>query len=544
MYDPERGGFVDLSVLDVLQIFGRAGRPQYDSSGHAVLITQQKTLYSYLGLLAQQTPIESAMTKALIDHLNAEIVNGTVNNVKEAVVWLSYTFLFVRMKRNPLAYGLKHEDLFSDPQLEQKRLELVVSAAETLDACMMARYDRRSGNLAVTDLGRIASHFYIKHDTIEAFNRMLSPHLMHPEALHLLCSSSEFDQLKVRPEELTEIDGLKKHVFVKVKGGPDDTASKVNVLLQAYLSQSKINSFTLQSDCNYVAQNASRIARALFEICLKRGWATLAQYYLTLCRCLERRMRMDQTPLRQFAFDQAIPKEVFKRLEETQTNVQTLLDLQDKEIGQLVHNHKLGGKLKQLAGQLPALHVESVVQPITKGILRIKLSVHAQFQWVDRYHGGAEPFWIWIEDSENEYVYHAEHFVLLKKTREEVKLIEVVIPVREPLPSQYFVRVMSDMWVGCDNVFPLPFDQISMPRSYSQTHTTLLDLHPLPKSALRNPAFEALFSFTHFNPVQTQAFHTLYHTDRNVLVGAPTGTTFIPFTISRQYLVYSMFVIS
>ena len=33
LYDPERGGFVDLSILDVLQIFGRAGRPQYDTTG-------------------------------------------------------------------------------------------------------------------------------------------------------------------------------------------------------------------------------------------------------------------------------------------------------------------------------------------------------------------------------------------------------------------------------------------------------------------------------------------------------------------------------
>ena len=30
--------------------------------------------------------------------------------------------------------------------------------------------------------------------------------------------------------------------------------------------------------------------------------------------------------------------------------------------------------------------------------------------------------------------------------------------------------------------------------------------------------------FTHFNPVQTQIFHTVYHTDHNVLLGAPTGS--------------------
>ena len=46
----------------------------------------------------------------------------------------------------------------------------------------------------------------------------------------------------------------------------------------------------------------------------------------------------------------------------------------------------------------------------------------------------------------------------------------------------------------------------------------------MPRGALQNPAFEALYKFTHFNPIQTQAFHTLYHTDTNTLLGAPTGS--------------------
>lgn len=36
--------------------------------------------------------------------------------------------------------------------------------------------------------------------------------------------------------------------------------------------------------------------------------------------------------------------------------------------------------------------------------------------------------------------------------------------------------------------------------------------------------FACIFRFTHFNPIQTQIFHTLYHTDHNVLLGAPTGS--------------------
>lgn len=54
--------------------------------------------------------------------------------------------------------------------------------------------------------------------------------------------------------------------------------------------------------------------------------------------------------------------------------------------------------------------------------------------------------------------------------------------------------------------------------------TDLLTLQPLPITALENPAYEKLYKFTHFNPIQTQTFHCLYHTDNNVLLGAPTGS--------------------
>lgn len=34
---------------------------------------------------------------------------GSVTNVDEAVKWLSYTYLYVRMRANPLAYGINHK---------------------------------------------------------------------------------------------------------------------------------------------------------------------------------------------------------------------------------------------------------------------------------------------------------------------------------------------------------------------------------------------------------------------------------------------------
>lgn len=73
IYDAQRGSFVDLGILDVLQIFGRAGRPQFDTEGHGTIITTHDKLSHYLGMLTNQYPIESSFIKYLADNLNAEV---------------------------------------------------------------------------------------------------------------------------------------------------------------------------------------------------------------------------------------------------------------------------------------------------------------------------------------------------------------------------------------------------------------------------------------------------------------------------------------
>lgn len=51
------------------------------------------------------------MISRLADQLNAEIVLGTVMNIAEAVNWLGYTYLYIRMLRNPSLYGISTEML-------------------------------------------------------------------------------------------------------------------------------------------------------------------------------------------------------------------------------------------------------------------------------------------------------------------------------------------------------------------------------------------------------------------------------------------------
>ena len=240
MYSPEQGRWVELSPLDIMQMMGRAGRYGLDSEGEGIIITAHSELQYYLSLMNQQLPIESQFIKKLPDMLNAEIVLGTVQSTREAAAWLGYTYLFVRMLRNPEMYGISADEAASDPQLLQRRMDLAHSAALILDKHNLIRYDRKSGMFQVTALGRVASHYYVSHDSISVFNEYLKPSMSDIEIFRLFSLSGEFKYIHVREEEKLELSKLLTRVPIPVKEGVDEPSAKVNVLLQSYISRLKL----------------------------------------------------------------------------------------------------------------------------------------------------------------------------------------------------------------------------------------------------------------------------------------------------------------
>ena len=84
--------------------------------------------------------------------------------------------------------------------------------------------------------------------------------------------------------------------------------------------------------------------------------------------------------------------------------------------GHLVHHVKMGKEVKKHVEAFPALGLEASIQPITRTVLRIRLVITPEFKWNSRYHGNTgEGWWIWVEDPENDHLYHSEYFLLLKK---------------------------------------------------------------------------------------------------------------------------------
>lgn len=378
IYDSKQGSFVDLGILDVLQIFGRAGRPQFDKSGLGIIITAHEKLNHYLSLLTNQFPIESNFIQCLGDNLNAEVSLGTICNVQEAIEWLSYTYLFVRMRINPQVYGLNYSDVEDDPSLDAKRRQLIHASAMALDKARMIRYNERTGDLNVTDLGRTASHFYIKYDTIEVFNELLKPVMNESEVLNMMANASEFQQLKVRDDEMDELDELNQDSCeVPVKGGSENLHGKVNIMMQTYLSRGFVKSFSLVSDMSYINQNAVRIARGLFQIILRNNNPILAGRLLTMSKMFERQMWDWMTPMRQFTM---IPFDVIEKIEDRGLSVNALREMSSREISDMVRNQKYGDMVKRFAQEFPMLNIEAALQPITRTVLRIRVSITADFK--------------------------------------------------------------------------------------------------------------------------------------------------------------------
>ncbi|XP_059501244.1 activating signal cointegrator 1 complex subunit 3 [Stegostoma tigrinum] len=538
IYDAKRGSFVDLGILDVMQIFGRAGRPQFDRFGEGTIITAHDKLSHYLTLLTQQNPIESQFLARLADNLNAEIALGTVTNVEEAVKWLSYTYLYVRARNNPIAYGINHKTYQKDPALEKYRRDLVIDAGRNLDKAKMVRFEERTGYFSITDLGRTASHYYIQYSTIETFNELFNAHKTEADIFALVSKAEEFEQIKVREEEVEELlQLLDDYCQLPVAGGAENTYGKVNILLQTYIGHGELDSFSLISDTAYVAQNAARIVRALFEIALRRRWPAMTYRLLNLCKIIDRRLWGWCNPLRQFS---VLPGHVLAKLEEKKLTIDKMKDMRKDEIGHMLHHVNIGLKVKQCVHEIPSIALEASIQPITRTVLRVRLTVTPDFKWHDQTHGSVgEPWWIWVEDPVNDHIYHSEYFLLQKKQvlSKEPQLLVFTIPIFEPLPSQYYIRAVSDRWLGAEAVCIINFQHLILPERHPP-HTELLDLQPLPINALGNREYEALYKFTHFNPIQTQIFHTLYHSDSNVLLGAPTGSG---KTVAAELAIFRVF---
>lgn len=78
-----------------------------------------------------------------------------------------------------------------DSSLSGKRHQLVLASASSLEEAGMVNCAKNNGSFTITDLGRIAAKYYIRHKSIEIFNGALGAHMAEEGVLSMISLSTE-----------------------------------------------------------------------------------------------------------------------------------------------------------------------------------------------------------------------------------------------------------------------------------------------------------------------------------------------------------------
>ena len=97
--------------------------------------------------------VESGLANKFPEHLNAEIILGTICSVGAAAAWVRSTYLYMRMRRNPGHYGLPEH--IETEELDTRILEMCGAALETMAGVGLVL--RRGEGVGGTGLGRLMS---------------------------------------------------------------------------------------------------------------------------------------------------------------------------------------------------------------------------------------------------------------------------------------------------------------------------------------------------------------------------------------------------
>ena len=192
------GTYKEIERGTLLQMCGRAGRPQFDQEGRVVIMTQRQTQGLYAGLVHGTDPIESNLGISMTEHLNAEIASSIVTDAETAIDWLKHSFFYVRICKNPRHYGLS-------PTLapENACKGIVLNTLDEISKaglCELSCSSLSTPTVRALAGGRVMSDLYIRFQTMRLIMGVKSPASVS-DLLMMLCNAEEFSQIKLRRDE-------------------------------------------------------------------------------------------------------------------------------------------------------------------------------------------------------------------------------------------------------------------------------------------------------------------------------------------------------
>lgn len=303
-YDAKIEAYKDMDLTDVLQMLGRAGRPQFDNSGVARIFTQDAKKDFYKHFLHTGFPVESSLHSVLDNHLCAEVSAETIVTKQDALDYLTWTFFFRRLHKNPSYYGLEisaeeHSSLAAQQLANEYMVAMVdKSLAELAESKCVNVFP--NGDVDPTPLGKIMSYYYLSHKTIRHLARHAKPDASFLDALSWMSRAAEYDELPVRHNEDLVNDALSANL--RFPGGAFglpmwDPHVKAFLLLQAHMARVELPIADYVGDQTSVLDQAIRVIQAAVDVLTETGHLSSTLRLISLLQSVKSARWPDDPPL-------------------------------------------------------------------------------------------------------------------------------------------------------------------------------------------------------------------------------------------------------
>ncbi|CAH0564906.1 unnamed protein product [Brassicogethes aeneus] len=261
-----QNGFEDYSETAIMQMIGRAGRPQFDTSGTAIILTTTQDRAKFEKMIGGSLPIESNLHKHLKEHLNAEVVLGTITDLEVAMRWLSSTFLYIRARKNPKHYGFS--TAYTAEQIDKKLLELCQIQLNKLVNAGMLTIDQNI-TITPTNSGIVMAKYYIAFETMKLFTKISGCEVLQ-QILALISKCHEFSEMYLRTDDKKCLNLLNKNknnktIRFPLNGKIKTLDMKINCIIQACFGCLDIWDHSVLADSQKIMRNGGRIVNCLIE---------------------------------------------------------------------------------------------------------------------------------------------------------------------------------------------------------------------------------------------------------------------------------------
>ena len=239
----------------------------------------------YKKFLYEPFPVESSLPGVFAGHLNAEVCAGTIKTKDDCIQYLSWTFFFRRLLKNPSYYGLPEPDL---PAVSSYLTLLVDVSIEDLIDCYCISVEEDNRTLMSLPLGKITSFYYLHHRTVKMFAEKLTSNSQDFEnLLWILTRALEFSELPVRHNEEILNKELNESCRFKVKDESFDSShTKTYILLQAHFSRLELPCSDYLTDLKSVMDQCIRVLQAMIDIVSMKGLSFVCLRLVTIMQMI------------------------------------------------------------------------------------------------------------------------------------------------------------------------------------------------------------------------------------------------------------------